>query len=295
MAHLARAINNAFKRGGLTLQGDAFSALKGFLNDKADVKEELAEALNQVIEQIKAQELSTMLVSVEMINIAISRIQHLQSVENPSRIDFIQVIDAFDTPKYFYNNTRKTFNIVPHQIARHGEAQDKAAIFRDRWNLLYQRLLRNDLFAPPPITKGAAARQSYYQITHIESLIGSPGTKCIFGFLCQVEEGKWYIEDHNSRVRVNISDAKITAGLFTENSIVLAEGSLQDSIFVVVHMGFPPPERRVDTLTAFPLFAPADSTGQRRSQVCLYVVKSVFILFLPYVDRKPSCESVKMT
>ena len=255
---LNRKINTAFKRHGLSLRGDAFSALRGFFLEVDEKEQPINDILTHIISSIKRQELTSSFVSEAMIITALESHSNHSSQQLPG--EGIQILDAFSTPKLFYNSVRRTFNIVPHNTPLHGNAQDKAAIFRDRWNLLYQRLLRNELFSPPTITKGAAARKSYYQITHIESLIGSTGSKCIFGFLTQIEEGRWYIEDHNSHVRIDISNCTITEGLFTENCIVLCEGVLQNSVFVCSTMGFPPPERRQDTLNTFPLLASLGST-----------------------------------
>ena len=51
------------------------------------------------------------------------------------------------------------------------------------------------------------------------------GVKCIFGMLTQLVEGKYFIEDHNSTVEIDLSEAQVTTGLFTDNCMVLAEGT----------------------------------------------------------------------
>jgi DNA polymerase epsilon subunit 2 len=76
----------------------------------------------------------------------------------------------------------------------------QANIFRERYTLLYQRLMQNDLFTPP-VAQGAV-QEEYYKITQIESLIGAKGRKCIFGMLTQIKEGKYFIEDLNGHVEV---------------------------------------------------------------------------------------------
>ena len=119
----------------------------------------------------------------------------------------------------------------------HGQSNDKALMIRERWHLLNQRLLRNELFSPPPVSSGPAARKEYYKLTPIEALIGSPGLKCIFGVITEIQEGQYYIEDCNSYVPVDIKNAEVTAGLFTENCFVLAEGELMDGVFVVHALG----------------------------------------------------------
>jgi hypothetical protein len=51
------------------------------------------------------------------------------------------------------------------------------------------------------------------------------GPKCIFGVLTQLQEGKWSIEDLNNAVAVDISEAEMTSGLFTDNCLVMAQGA----------------------------------------------------------------------
>lgn len=160
-------------------------------------------------------------------------------------------MDAFDTPRVQYDNVRKTFYTVPHKRPLHGSAEQKGDLLRDRFQLLHQRMLRNDLFSPPAVSAGPHIKQDYYKITQIESLIGTPGHKCIFGMLTSMVEGKYHIEDPEAFVEVDISEAQITSGLFTENCMVLAEGELIEGVFHVSTLGFPPCENRRDTLEAF--------------------------------------------
>jgi hypothetical protein len=47
-------------------------------------------------------------------------------------------------------------------------------MFRDRYLLVQQRLLRNELFSAPLVT---TARRDYLQIATIDSLLGTSGAK----------------------------------------------------------------------------------------------------------------------
>ena len=54
----------------------------------------------------------------------------------------------------------------------------------------------------------------------------------------QVEEGKYYLEDHTAQVLLNLSQASLlTDGFVTENSIVLVEGEAVDGVLHVHNMG----------------------------------------------------------
>ena len=54
----------------------------------------------------------------------------------------------------------------------------------------------------------------------------------------QVEEGKYYLEDHTAQVPLNFSQASLlTDGFVTENNIVLVEGEAIDGVLHVHNMG----------------------------------------------------------
>ena len=51
--------------------------------------------------------------------------------------------------------------------------------------------------------------------------------------LSQIEEGKIFLEDVNSRVELDLSECQAHNGLFTEGCIVLVEGEMADDRFQV--------------------------------------------------------------
>lgn len=169
--------------------------------------------------------------------------------------EHIRVIDAFQTPRFQYRPVRKVFSALAPSPSLHGSAQDKADVLRERFAVLKQRILRNDLFTPSTVNRGSNNTDlTHYQLTLIESLIGTPGPKCIFGMLTELVEGKHFIEDLNASVPIDISDPKleITKGLYTDNCFVIALGELIDGIFKVSGIGFPPPEPRDATINVYP-------------------------------------------
>jgi DNA polymerase epsilon subunit 2 len=79
-------------------------------------------------------------------------------------------------------------------------------MYRDRFDLIKQRVLRTELFRPPPQTmlKMAAARKQQYQkITPIVALKGcKPGRFTLFGMLTVMADGKWYLEDPDTLIEL---------------------------------------------------------------------------------------------
>ncbi len=68
-----------------------------------------------------------------------------------SHRDAIQIIDAFEVPKFKYNTERKVFEQVNTEAKSpliFGDGKDRADVFRERYNVLRQRMLRNDKFNP---------------------------------------------------------------------------------------------------------------------------------------------------
>ncbi|KAL6782681.1 POLE2 [Auxenochlorella protothecoides x Auxenochlorella symbiontica] len=100
--------------------------------------------------------------------------------------------------------------------------------------------------APPP------PPSSTRQLTELKALLGLVGqSKYVLGFLSQPREGEYALEDLSARLPLDIQDAERTPGLFTENSIVVAEGQLQPSgRFKAVALGMPPPESRAASIEA---------------------------------------------
>ena len=139
-----------------------------------------------------------------------------------------------------------------------GSAVSKALLFRDRYDLIKQRILRNDQFKPPVLYREDADdemaddsnQQQYIQLTPIKNLLGYEGrTFYLFGMLAQLKQGEWYLEDLDADVRLDLSMAVISPGIFTETSFVMVHGTYLDNhTFKVMEMVQPPPENRQNSM-----------------------------------------------
>ncbi|KAJ3295638.1 DNA polymerase epsilon subunit 2 [Borealophlyctis nickersoniae] len=180
--------------------------------------------------------------------------------------DYMRVIDAFTVPKWRYRSVEKTFVSVEDKAHLLAPAAARNALFRDRFDLIRQRILRNDAFRAP----GFAQEGDYFEITPIKNLHGRKSGKkwLLFGMLTQMEEGKYHLEDlddcieidWNSKASDPLSPTPLFCykrvekgtGLFTLNTFVLAEGIYtENKTFHVVTLGMPLPEPREKSLTAF--------------------------------------------
>eukprot|EP00004_Rigifila_ramosa_P018738 TRINITY_DN4696_c0_g1_i2.p1 TRINITY_DN4696_c0_g1~~TRINITY_DN4696_c0_g1_i2.p1 ORF type:complete len:337 (-),score=60.37 TRINITY_DN4696_c0_g1_i2:182-1192(-) len=94
----------------------------------------------------------------------------------------------------------------------------------------------------------AVVRSEMFQITSVDSLLGSAGERCVFGMLVRHANGRLALEDCQSSVLLDLSETRFGPGLFTDMSLVLAQGQLVDKTFVVSVLGQPPLELREDSL-----------------------------------------------
>lgn len=173
----------------------------------------------------------------------------------------MQLLDAFDMPRLKFDPMRKQFTLLSETMEEkgrslHGEAVDKVEMFAQRYALIQQRILRQDLFRPKlvPAEGRHTAEDSgsgTLFITPVESLLGRSGVKFLLGMIVQVEEGIYYLEDHTGQVPMDLSQASIlTEGFITENCIVLIEGEMIDGMLRVHRMGNPLVETRAAALDA---------------------------------------------
>ncbi|KAF9422305.1 DNA-directed DNA polymerase epsilon, subunit B [Podila epigama] len=135
--------------------------------------------------------------------------------------ELLHVIDAFQMPRWQWASDLKTFTRVEHGTSQssnpyeahpHGAAtstnqviaaaEEKTAMFRARYQLLLQRIMRNECFAPPVFTGGMESDR-YLKLTPLKALKGRSGERFLmFGMLVQTGGGKYCLEDADDRVEL---------------------------------------------------------------------------------------------
>ncbi|GAA5874227.1 hypothetical protein JCM1840_000608 [Sporobolomyces johnsonii] len=162
--------------------------------------------------------------------------------------NYLKIVDAFDMPLWRWDDSRGGFEKAKAAPTLAPTALSKAQYLRDRFNIIKQVILRNEHFSPP--TDVGPERQDYMKLTTIKNLLGRQGGHfLIFGLLTRMEDGEFYLEDLDDKVKLDLSDATPESGLFTEGSFVLVDGDYtHDSIFKVAEMGHPPSERRDEAM-----------------------------------------------
>lgn len=108
----------------------------------------------------------------------------------------------------------------------------------------------------------------FVQLSTIDGLLGSTGSRVLLGMLTQPEEGAWFLEDLTGSIKLDLTHAMTYPVLYTEGSIVIAQGSLREGgVFGVDVIGFPPAESRETTLSALGCVSDPWAVGMRPQQM----------------------------
>ncbi|KAK8951821.1 hypothetical protein KSP39_PZI003633 [Platanthera zijinensis] len=242
---IRRRVQKKFKLRGFTLKVEALQEALSFLSHFPDAEDE---ALDLLLDEIDKESLKSSIIDGDAIRRVVSLLLEAEAAVDPtspvvSNRSALRVIDAFVVPRFCYDPIKKVFYEYTGRLSIHGEAGDKAALYRDRYQLLLQRLTRDKYFSRPIFDSEMADSESC-EITPIQSLIGCTGRRWLVGFISQLEEGHFYLEDLSAAIPIDLTNAislrlkktdfldiqyKITSGFFVENTVIVAEGELLSS------------------------------------------------------------------
>ena len=195
---------------------------------------------------------------------------------------FLKVVSALKQPRLSYSTTKRAIESVPGDPTLLPPIQHKIAMFRNRYHLIHQRLLRNESFQtssvsssrPPTFSRSgssAAAMAKAYKITPISNLLGRSGSSfLLLGLLSSSATGDLALTDLSGSVVLDVSEAQqlprdsawvcpgmivLLEGIYEEdgsnNSNLGGGGGVGGQIkghFVVDTIAGPPPEKREVTL-----------------------------------------------
>lgn len=248
---IRRRVQKKFKLQGFTLKVEALQEALSFLSHFPDAEDE---ALDLLLDEIDKESLKSSILDGEAVRRVVNLLLEAEAAVDPtssavSNRSSLRVVDAFLVPRFCYDPIKKVFYEYTGKLSIHGEAGDKAALYRDRYQLLLQRLTRDKYFSRPIFDSEMVDSESC-EITPIQSLIGCTGRRWLIGVISQLEEGHFYLEDLTAAIPIDLANAKITSGFFVENTVIVAEGELLSSgTFKVNTCGFPPLEDRDDSLS----------------------------------------------
>ncbi|KAJ1502839.1 DNA-directed DNA polymerase epsilon, subunit B, partial [Coelomomyces lativittatus] len=269
------------KKYGFTLQLEAVKYLEQVFSDYQLSRDEWESTLEFIVQAYRNHEAGHRLpiISKDDIHLIITRLEHHASSfsfssthsflpsgkdtppvystsftsEDVQLTNLIHVIQAWDQPKWQFNIDTKTFQKIEKPNPLHGTAQSKALMYRERYDLIKQRILRNQNFRPASSTYYSNQNDRFFIITPISSIRGRANDSFVlFGMLCKYEDEKLYLEDPTGHVEIDISKAARSRGLFTETCFVVLDGIYtEDKKFIVKAMAMPPAEPRIGTIEVF--------------------------------------------
>ncbi|CAN9225436.1 unnamed protein product [Alternaria alternata] len=194
--------------------------------------------------------------------------------------EWMKVIGAFDQPKLIYNATQKHFEKSAKKPSLFPDPKHKTELFRQRYHIVHQRILRNETFQAPTFSTarsatlsrtGSIATSQMNTITPIANLLGRTGsTHLLLGMLTVSATGVLSLSDLTGTITLDIQHARPipeNGAHFAPGMIVLVEGSYEEDAgatstlggssgiggtiggkFLGFSVGHPPSERRTATL-----------------------------------------------
>ncbi|XP_005178362.1 DNA polymerase epsilon subunit 2 [Musca domestica] len=266
LAKLRKKITNAFKLSGFLIRSENSVFLAEQLAPFDDNERE--KWLTIITENLQSQRLKSTHVERAALEKAINEINRVGLDEGES---VFSVIDAFSVPRYVYNKQNKKFELETEPRSLLAKTTMKSGQLRQRYEMLLQKTLRHELFAPAVIENGVSAesRAKKFKLLYCENLLSNSVVEeaVVLGLLTQLKEGKFFIEDPTGSVELDLSGAKFHAGFFCEGCFVLAEGSYAGQVLKVDGLGFPPAEPAVSS-RAF--FGTQNSWGGESSKLLKY-------------------------
>ncbi|PVV03480.1 hypothetical protein BB560_002061, partial [Smittium megazygosporum] len=220
---------------------------------------------------------------------------------------FFKVMSAYETPQLWYDPSRGQFlkpelaqsysftnsstdllkkskSSLPSQNPQKTKysglvtsSESKVELFKQRYDIIRQKLQRNDTH----LRESQLGNTWDGKIDTVGSLKGREGQNfVIFGMLTQLEEGLFFLEDKDQSIKLNFSEINTInftneAGVITQDSFILVEGTLNDDTFLVKNLIQPPPETRSNSLSYFKGANFSGDLGFLQDQITLEAIEGL--------------------
>ena len=156
---------------------------------------------------------------------------------------FLKVISAFKQPRLAYSITKKTLETVSGDSSLLPSIPHKIAMSRNRYNIIHQRLLRNESFQTPSFAisrapslqrsgSSSVAMSQAYKITPISNLLGRSGTAhLLLGLLSLSPTSDLCLTDLSGSIVLDTTWSRCIphdGAWFCPGMIVLVEGTYEE-------------------------------------------------------------------
>ncbi|CAK1366770.1 unnamed protein product [Cercospora beticola] len=153
---------------------------------------------------------------------------------------WLKVISAFEQPRFTYDAGKKHFMKIEAKATPFPNPRQKTAVFKERYNIIYQRLLRNPAFQAPSLSagvptlkrQGTVTERSFYKITPVANLLGRGGSShLLLGMLVIAPTGMLALNDLSGSITLDLQHAtSMQEGqpYFCPGMIVLVDGVYEE-------------------------------------------------------------------
>ncbi|KAH7011830.1 DNA polymerase alpha/epsilon subunit B-domain-containing protein [Ilyonectria destructans] len=192
---------------------------------------------------------------------------------------WLKVIDAYEQPRLIYNVGKKHFERETSAPSLLPPASHKTTVYRNRYNVIHQRLLRNESFQTSAVASSrkrtlqrSLSNQQSLKLTPIANLLGRHGSNhMLLGQLVILPTGDLAISDLTGTIALDLAQAVAIpsdSAWFCPGMIVLVDGVYEEEDesvgkglsgssgvggtlggrFQGFYIGQPPCEKRKETL-----------------------------------------------
>ncbi|CAK7231904.1 DNA-directed DNA polymerase epsilon, subunit B [Sporothrix curviconia] len=157
---------------------------------------------------------------------------------------WLKVVGAFEQPRMVYNVAKKHFERETSKPSLLPNTTHKTALFRNRFNVIHQRLLRNEMFQSSAVAEARAVSGlqragsanaiagATHRITPVANLLGRHGSHhMLLGMLVVLPTGSLSICDMTASIALDLSNAVAIpedSAWFTPGMIVLVDGVYEE-------------------------------------------------------------------
>lgn len=153
---------------------------------------------------------------------------------------WLKVISAFEQPRFTFDMDKKHFLRVETKPTLFPNPRQKTAVFKERYNIIHQRLLRNPAFQAPSISAGVptlkrhgtVTERTFYKITPIANLLGRGGSShLLLGMLAIAPTGTLALNDMSGSISLDLQHATSMQDgqpYFCPGMIVLVDGVYEE-------------------------------------------------------------------
>ena len=149
---------------------------------------------------------------------------------------WVKVLSAYDTPRFHFDIDKKHFAPITKPASPFPPASHKTAVFKERYNIIHQRILRNEAFQAPSFSRSStdnATQNGFYKLTPIANLLGRGGTShLLLGQLVVAPTGTLALNDPSGSIYLSLEHATPLQGpdscFFCPGMVVLVEGVYEE-------------------------------------------------------------------